>query len=166
MLYAVSVGGLVAGAAVAGDAIARLFGRPTRHLWSFAMAMALAAPGLVAWRATSGGGAPDDPSRARLANTPDTASLAEALRLPPLVIRAGENHERLDRLLIVAWATLSRAGLGWTAGGSMRLRGMRRRWRRTTMDGIPVRLSLNTGRRWSACGAQRFSCRNGFGSLW
>ena len=27
----------------------------------------------------------------------------------------------------------------------MRLRGMRRRWRRTTMDGIPVRLSVNTG---------------------
>ncbi|HEX3158002.1 MAG TPA: M56 family metallopeptidase, partial [Gemmatimonadaceae bacterium] len=137
--YAVLVAALLAGAAAALDALARLFRRPTRGVWVLALLAATLVPaGLIARTALYPGGSAPAPASAP---TVLPAIPVPAAGAPSRVPDVGW----LDTPLLATWALASLLVLGALLRSAATLTRRRRGWQRTTVDGVPVLVAPDTG---------------------
>ena len=128
---------------------------PVRGVWVSAVALSLIVP-LVAYRAaqqrsdapaivSAGVGvvAPVGPADASIATAPSSAASATHAETPSWNWRAAV--ARIDRPLMIAWASLSAALLLYFVAGVIVLALMRRRWQQREVLGVRVFVSEKTG---------------------
>lgn len=140
MLYSTVLAALFGLAASAVERALRVYGRPTRWVWTAALGASLGVPvavaGWVRWEpvrmAVSGGGG--ESGMVVVPLEPVAAVLEGAAGLPPL-----------DGPLAAVWVVASAALAGYVGLSLRTLRRRRRAWRRAEIDGSPVLVSRSTG---------------------
>lgn len=132
MLYCSVLGMLLAGAAQLVERVVERAGGPTRRVWAWALAAAVAVP-LVGVMLRDA--APVDDRGVRAALDPVAGALMHGV----------DSLATLDRSLGALWAVGSVAGLMLLAGAVLRTLARARRWRRASVDGVPVLVSHDVG---------------------
>lgn len=107
-------------------------GRPSRRIWVLAMVGGVTVPGFT-WLMSSGSGLEIEGAG------PALAPMAEALAV------AGPVLFELDGPLLWGWLAVSGLLAGLVALSAFRVQAGRRRWDRTTVEGVPVRVSRDVG---------------------
>jgi TonB family protein len=140
MLYCVAVGALLAAAAAALEGALRSAGRPTRWVWSAALALTLAVPAAALWL-------PRPASAPPASVVVGEAIFSAPASVDPLPAPAPARWDPtvLDEPLRLAWlaSTLAVFVVFGVMAGALALR--RRRWRAADVDGVPVLISGRTG---------------------
>lgn len=135
MLYALAVSALafLAGAALERAVIARQW--PRRFVWVAMLVVSMA------WPFTGG------VRHLMPAQLPAVTVLPMVTVQSPIVVTPStvDRAALVDRALAIAWALWSGVLLVQLVGGMVRLRRSRRGWRRSELDGQPIRLSDNVG---------------------
>lgn len=149
MLYAVLVGALVSGAALAAEWVLRTYDRPSRGVWLAAMAAAILLPAAaflfpeaLSWRWLPG----SDASAVVL--LPEAVAQGEVpgpSPSRPWWMAAAALVGRLDALLMALWAASALALLGFLGLCWVRLRRERAVWEVRTVEGVRVLLSADRG---------------------
>jgi TonB family protein len=136
LAYASTLACLVACAALAADAAARVLRLPRRGIWAASLAVSVLVP-LNAWWPRIGGG------RAAPSPRPGTAEIGTLGELVQVTTR--ESASMLEAWLAAAALAACTLTLATITVGAVRLSVRRRGWRAATMDGHPVLVSRDTG---------------------
>jgi TonB family protein len=140
MLFAIMLGLLLGAAAMAGEPLLAARGRPRRTVWLIALVLAITWPAasVLSGRAMAFG---------RAGPVVVTAVTSPLTRASTYVARAstGPLAARADQFLLGAWAAATVLLLARLAAGRRRLERERQLWDGASVDGLPVRLSNETG---------------------
>jgi hypothetical protein len=136
ILYSVALSALAGVAALAAEAVMRMYRRPTRWVWAAALLVSCAGPLLLAARppAVAAAGAAGELSRVQGSG----AGLAAA----PAALSLGR---RVEGALPVAWAAASALLLAGIAAGAAVMRRRRGAWHHARLAGVPVLVSAAVG---------------------
>ncbi|HXD47818.1 MAG TPA: M56 family metallopeptidase [Gemmatimonadaceae bacterium] len=136
MLYTVLVAASVSVAALVLDRLAALGGRPTRLIWAAALGASVLLPAAATLRSYLAARA------APVSLMPFTITV----QAPAMIIRARAGWGvPWDLVALIAWGLLTTFLLVRLARDVVALERRRRTWRDAQVDGMPVRLSLDTG---------------------
>jgi beta-lactamase regulating signal transducer with metallopeptidase domain len=147
MVYCAETSALLALAALALERGFRLRGAPVRWVWVGAMlgSLSLAAlPWIAAQRPSATDGEPVAATGGVGSAAADQWIVTSIGSLPPTP-SLFPSLESLDTSLLLLWALLSASGLLFLLTTHGKLARRRRRWRRTTVDGVPVLVSRDVG---------------------
>jgi TonB-dependent SusC/RagA subfamily outer membrane receptor len=139
MAYAVALGVLVGAAVKLVEPVALSRGRPTRHLWTGAMALSLLLPALALVRPTSG------PSPSPEARAENSASLGALVDLERVVVAEPALLRRVEPWVLSAWLAASAGLLLCVGGGLLRLGRRARSWPAIRTDDVEVLVSDDFG---------------------
>ncbi len=134
LVYALAFSALVGLAALAAEALLRMYGRPTRWVWAAAILLSCAGPLALAQR----------PRQVPVSFAPAAAVGAEA-PAAPAPRRAPPLSERIERVLPALWMATSALLVGGIAAGVAVLWRRRRGWRAARLADVPVLLSREVG---------------------
>lgn len=132
LLYAAVFAALTSLAALAAEALMKMYRRPTRWVWAAAIALSVAGPLLAARRPESGG------SVAIGAPVLAGAAVSAAAPMPSLA-------ERVEGAIPALWAGASLVLLAGIAAGAGVLSRRRRAWRKGQLADVPVLVSDGVG---------------------
>ena len=133
MLYAVLLGGLVMLAATPVERLVREAGGPTRRIWTAALLAMLLAP--VVGMLLKDSAAAVEVGDRLVVDSPSAG----------LVMEGVDALAMLDSLLLSGWAVASTLLLSMLVGGLVTTSIASRRWRKETVDGVPVLVSRDVG---------------------
>ena len=155
MLHAALVAALTALAALLAQHAARALRRPVRFIWVGALLVAmflslgrlLLGPRAVATLPAIGTREAATPGQRPRggADSPDSATGFASVRARLDVVSIPGWLSALDEPLLIAWALGSGMWATLLVGSAVRVRRQSRSWRTTSVDGVPVHLSADTG---------------------
>jgi TonB family protein len=134
LVYALAFSALLALAALAAEALLRMYGRPTRWVWTGAIVLSCAGPLALAER-------PREVAVSFAPAAPASVEVAAA----PAVRRAPPLSERAEKLLPALWMATSALLVAGIAAGVAVLWRRRRGWRAARLANVPVLLSHEVG---------------------
>ncbi|HEX8210654.1 MAG TPA: TonB family protein [Longimicrobium sp.] len=134
LVYALAFSALLALAALAAEALLRMYGRPTRWVWVGAILLSCAGPFALAER----------PRQVAVSFAP-VATAGADLPAAPAVRRAPPLSERVERVLPALWMATSALLVAGIAAGVAVLWRRRRGWRAARLADVSVLLSHEVG---------------------
>ncbi|HEY0154065.1 MAG TPA: TonB family protein [Longimicrobium sp.] len=134
LVYALAFSALLALAALAAEALLRMYGRPTRWVWAAAILLSCAGPLVLAER----------PREVAVTFAPAATTRAD-LPAAPAVRRAPPLSERVEKALPALWMATSALLVAGIAAGVAVLWRRRRGWRAARLADVPVLLSHEVG---------------------
>lgn len=135
LVYALAVSALLALAALAAEALLRMYGRPTRWVWAAAIVLSCAGPLALAQRPRE---VPVSFAPAAVTERTDFPTASPVRSATPLA-------ERIEKVLPALWMAASALLAARMAAGLAVLGRRRRLWRATRLAGVPVLVSDEVG---------------------
>ncbi len=135
LVYALAFSALLALAALAAEALLRMYSRPTRWVWAAALLLSCAGPLALAER----------PSEVPVSFAPAEPMARPDLPAAPAVRHARPRSERVEGVLPTLWMATSALLVAGIAAGVAVLWRRRRGWRAARLAGVPVLVSHEVG---------------------
>ena len=135
LVYALAFSALLGLAALAAEALLRMYGRPTRWVWAAAILLSCAGPLALAQR----------PREVPISFAPVAAAAGAEVPAAPAVRRVPPLSERAERVLPALWMATSSLLVAGIAAGVAVLWRRRRGWRAARLADVPVLLSHEVG---------------------
>lgn len=135
LVYALAFSALLGLAALAAEALLRMYGRPTRWVWAAAILLSCAGPLALAER----------PREVAVSFAPAAVPAGPDLAAAPAMRRAPPLSERIERVLPALWMAASALLVAGIAVGVAVLWRRRRGWRAARLADVPVLLSREVG---------------------